>query len=42
MTNVLKKYGVIAFLAIIVLTYIAWLILSKQGLDKIPSRGVFV
>jgi Na+-transporting methylmalonyl-CoA/oxaloacetate decarboxylase gamma subunit len=43
MVSILKKYGILmVFLTIIILAYLIWVIISKQNIDKIPSRGFFV
>ncbi|MGI6778984.1 MAG: hypothetical protein ACOX7R_13535 [Acetivibrionales bacterium] len=43
MTGIIFRYKVIlVILALIIFALLAWLILPRQNLDKIPSRGVFV
>ena len=43
MVGVLKRYKIIfVILTLIILTALAWLSASRQDLNEVPLRGVFV
>lgn len=43
MVEVMQKYKTIfIILSLILCVIIAWFVLTKENVDKVPSRGVFV
>lgn len=43
MTGILQRYRIILIvISLVLLGILAWVVLSKQNVNKIPSRGVFV
>lgn len=43
MTDVIRRYGIfIAIIGLVIAGLLLWLLLSRDDLSKIPTKGVFV